>query len=40
MMTKFYDYIVTEELAESPYTSPPAVTTENCYLYFNEENVG
>ena len=25
---------------ENTYTAPPAVTTENCYLYFNEETVG
>ena len=36
MMPKFYDYILAEELAENPYTSPPSVTTDNCYLYFNE----
>ena len=39
-MPKFYDYIVVAELAENPYTAPPAVTTENRYLYFDEETVG
>ena len=40
MMPKFYDYIVVPELAENPYTEPPAVTTANHSLYFNEETVG
>ena len=40
MMPKFYDYIVAEELAEKNYTALPAVTAENCSLYFNEETVG
>ena len=40
MMPKFYDCIVASELAENTYTAPPAVTTANPYLYFNEENVG
>ena len=29
IMPKFYGYIVTSELAENPYTAPPAVTTAN-----------
>ena len=40
IMPKFYDYIVSSELTETPYTSPLAVTTENCFFYFNGENVG
>ena len=40
MMPKFYDYIVEAELEENHYTSPPAVTKANRYLYFNGENVG
>ena len=36
---KFYDYIVVAELAENPYTAPPAVNTANISLYFNEENI-
>ena len=39
MMPKFYDYIVAAELAEKPYTEPPAVTIVNFCLYLNEENV-
>ena len=39
-MPKFYDYMMTAELAENPYTSPPDVTTDNHCLYFNEDNVG
>ena len=27
IMTKFYYYIVAADLAENPYTAPPAVTT-------------
>ena len=40
MMPKFYDYIVAEELAVKNYTALPAVTAENCSLYFNGETVG
>ena len=36
---KFYDYIVVKELAENPYTAPPAVNTANISLYFNEDNI-
>ena len=39
-MPNFYYYIVAEELAENPYTSPPAVTTSNHSLYLNEETFG
>ena len=39
MMPKFYYYIIVSELAENIYTEPPAVTTVNIYLYFNEETV-
>ena len=35
IMHKFYDFIVAEELAENPYTAPPAVTTANRSLYFD-----
>ena len=35
MMPKFYDYIVTAEVAEKPYKAPPAVTTANFSLYFD-----
>ena len=40
MMPKFYDYIVAEELAENPYTAPPAVPTAIFPLYLNIETVG
>ena len=40
IIPKFYDYIVAAELSENPYTAPPAATTNNCYLNFNEDNVG
>ena len=40
MMPEFYDYIVVSELAENPYTVPPAATTSNCSLCFNEDTVG
>ena len=40
MNHKLYDYIVSKELMENPYTTPPAVTTANCSLYFNEEARG
>ena len=40
IMPKFYDYIVSEELAENPYTALTVVTTINISLFFNEETVG
>ena len=40
IMPKFYDYTVSAELAENPYTSPRAVTTTNRSLYFIEETLG
>ena len=39
MMPKFYYYILAAELAQKPYTEPPAVTTENISLDFNEDTV-
>ena len=39
-MPKFYGYIMAAELAENPYTEPPAATTANLYLYLNEDTVG
>ena len=40
MIPKFYYYIKALEFSENPYTAPPAVTTANSYLYFNEDTVG
>ena len=40
MMPKFYDYIVAVEMADKPYTGPPAVTTENRSLQFDADTLG
>ena len=40
IMPKLYDYIVASELAENPYTAPPAVTTTNWSPHLSEETLG